>query len=812
MPILDNGSSQEELVSTPRSSVDTITGSSSPKSIANSASPSLVSEVSNLSIATPSTNSQLEQLANTNLLTIRIKHRKDTSHESQKEDANTLSEIEQIIHHYKGFPIGANHIESYEYLPDAKRLDILQENKDIYIFEIGNEEFARSCSDEESLVDKAYESVIQAQFKRSNILHSACVKIEQLLKKKEDSIDKWSISTNKRALTQPGNLYIRGIPKHLSMDHLVPIFSEFGPISSLKIICDNTTGESLGYGFISFPLGSQASKCIKKLNGHTIGSSTLFINYHIERKERERIYRDNIKENNNDEKFKGIFIGNLPLHNTKDELVTPSDVLQLFKTNLSSQYSDFGIVSYYFPKKNSNTEFEYKDDDDEKTETELDTNVESCASQYEESPLKNFGFIKFVNHEQALGAVEMFNNFKWLGNCLIVNKAIQSKTQNVQQRLFNEKSISPGSSGNRSGYHFYTSYGNPAPSNPYRYYNASGNLYFPYVNSRGSMSNPTNAGDIGHHDVDPLYTIGRSFSTGTYISPYQLYGGISSPGTTSNSFDVSTSVNPMLPMNPYSIMPHDTTFGVPLPTREQQESNLYVKHIPLSWKDEDLFKFYEKFGEIISAKIITVGGSKNREIGKSINPDSTDDDSNLVECKQLSLGTSRGYGFVCFKNPLNASNAILATDGFQLTGTHTLHVSFAQKRAKSFANQGGIASSSAPSTPTSPMSGNPYFLNSRRSSHNDYLGSHYNVKFLNAMRQHRGASGGSYGNNFTPSGNNWSALPVMPSVSSGLSPNAFFPPTHGPMLGPYMMHQPHLSINTNEDSGGGQYTREVGGR
>lgn len=807
MPIPDNSTSHEELSSTPRGSIDTITGSSSPRSRADSASPSLVSEVSKLFIASPSTNSQLEQLANTNLLTIRIKQCKDTSRGSQKEAARTLSEIEQIINHYKGFTVGANHIESYEYLPDAKRLGILQENKDIYIFENGSEEFATFSSNDENLVDEPYESVVQAQFKRSNILNSACVKVEQLLKKNEDSIDKWSMSINKRALTQPGNLYIRGIPKHLSMDHVVPIFSEFGPISSLKIICDNTTGESLGYGFISFPLGSQASKCIKKLNGHVMGTSTLFINYHIERKERERIYRDNIKENNNDERFKGIFIGNLPLHNTKDELVTPSDVLQLFKTNLSPQYSDFGIVSYYFPKKNSNTEFEYKDEDDEKIEIELDKNVESCSSQYEESPLKNFGFIKFVNHEQALGAVEMFNNFKWLGNCLVVNRAIQSKTQNVHQRLFNEKSISPSSSGTRSGYHFYTSYGNSAPSNPYRYYNGAESLYFPYVNSRGSMSNPT-AGEIGHQDVDPLYTMGRSFSAGTYVSPYHLYGGISSPGTASNSFDVSTSGNPILPMNPYSMMPQDPPFGLPLPTREQQESNLYVKHLPLSWKDEDLLKFYSKFGEIISAKIITVGGSKNRENGKNINADSTSDDSNLAECKQLSLGTSRGYGFVCFKNPLDASNAILSSDGFPLTGTHTLHVSFAQKRAKSFANQGGIAPSSAPSTPTSPMSGSAYFLNSRRLSHNEYLGSHYNLKFLNAMRHHRGASGGNYGTNFAHGGNNWSTLPVMPSVSPALSPIAFVPPTHGPIIGPYMMHQSQLLSNKNEDSV--QSTRPVG--
>lgn len=68
-----------------------------------------------------------------------------------------------------------------------------------------------------------------------------------------------------------------------------------------------------------------------------------------------------------------------------------------------------------------------------------------------------------------------------------------------------------------------------------------------------------------------------------------------------------------------------TSYSLPIPMSNQQESNLYVKHIPLSWTDEDLYDFYKSFGEIISVKVITVGGSKNKYRQQS-NDSSSDND------------------------------------------------------------------------------------------------------------------------------------------------------------------------------------------
>lgn len=172
----------------------------------------------------------------------------------------------------------------------------------------------------------------------------------------------------------------------------------------------------------------------------------------------------------------------------------------------------------------------------------------------------------------------------------------------------------------------------------------------------------------------PVLTNSSTNSTGSPRNN-SIYGPMNMPLTYSSS-------NPMF------------NTPLPIPRSDEQESNLYVKHLPLDWRDEDLYQFFEKFGEIISAKIITVGGSIKEQ-----------DDQDLK--KDELFGKSKGYGFVCFQNPLDASRAMYHTDGLKLNSDNTLFVSFAQRRSKSIDSIKG------------PVSNNV----------------NYNKKFLNAMYQ-----------------------------------------------------------------------------
>ena len=641
-----------------------------------------------------STGLQLEQLANTNLLTIRIKWQLQKE-EDDHCNSRITDQIMDTIQHYKGISVNNSDTETYEFLPDTKRLQVLEQNKDIYLYEHGSQEYEKSYKDNEEEDDWRYDTVLQAQFKYPKSLENACTDISELLKSEPigQHIDKWSIGVNKHALTYPGNIFVGGIAKSLSIGELSFLFSKYGPILSMKLIYDKTKGEPNGYGFISYPLGSQASLCIKELNGRTVNGSTLFINYHVERKERERIHWDHVKENNNDDNFRCLFIGNLPYHNPEkvETLITPKEVIEVIKKELSKKFPDFDIISYYFPKRsNTRSSSSVSFNEEGSVESNKSSNNTNGNAQ-DEDMLKGYGFIKLINHEQALAAIETFNGFMWHGNRLVVNKAVQHKVYNNHNSHDRHPSIS-----NHNDMEVLEFANNPM----YDYNNYTYDRYY-FNNNKNGNSNDTS--NVRYFDsvrstpvaekMDLFYPQRESFSEGR---------GQRVPRFMGNKFD----------MYQYP----STSYSLPIPMSNQQESNLYVKHIPLSWTDEDLYDFYKSFGEIISVKVITVGGSKNKYRQQS-NDSSSDND--------LPVGSSRGYGFVSFESPLDAAKAILNTDGYQVSKDQVLSVSFAQKRSNLFSSDDDDQSQTDNSSK---------FQNFQ--PHNDYHKAYptkYNKKFINAL-------------------------------------------------------------------------------
>jgi len=63
------------------------------------------------------------------------------------------------------------------------------------------------------------------------------------------------------------NLYVSGLPKHMTQPDLERLFSSCGNIITSRILCDNITGLSKGVGFIRFDQRIEAERAIQKLNG-----------------------------------------------------------------------------------------------------------------------------------------------------------------------------------------------------------------------------------------------------------------------------------------------------------------------------------------------------------------------------------------------------------------------------------------------------------------------------------------------------------------------------------------------------------------
>ena len=74
------------------------------------------------------------------------------------------------------------------------------------------------------------------------------------------------------------NIYIGNLSPRTSEEELRGVFEEFGEVDSVKIIKDNFTGKSKGFGFVEMSNQSQAQAAIAGLNGKELGGSALTVN------------------------------------------------------------------------------------------------------------------------------------------------------------------------------------------------------------------------------------------------------------------------------------------------------------------------------------------------------------------------------------------------------------------------------------------------------------------------------------------------------------------------------------------------------
>ena len=72
-------------------------------------------------------------------------------------------------------------------------------------------------------------------------------------------------------------LYVGSLPYKTSEDELHQMFSQYGTVTSVKIVSDRVTGQSKGFGFVEMANGDEAQKAIEGLNGTTLGGRNLIV-------------------------------------------------------------------------------------------------------------------------------------------------------------------------------------------------------------------------------------------------------------------------------------------------------------------------------------------------------------------------------------------------------------------------------------------------------------------------------------------------------------------------------------------------------
>ncbi|MFQ5873010.1 MAG: RNA recognition motif domain-containing protein [Dehalococcoidia bacterium] len=74
------------------------------------------------------------------------------------------------------------------------------------------------------------------------------------------------------------NIYVGNLAYEVTDDDLMAAFSEYGEVTSAKVITDRFSGRSRGFGFVEMTNGTEAQTAIDSLNGTDLKGRPLTVN------------------------------------------------------------------------------------------------------------------------------------------------------------------------------------------------------------------------------------------------------------------------------------------------------------------------------------------------------------------------------------------------------------------------------------------------------------------------------------------------------------------------------------------------------
>ena len=74
------------------------------------------------------------------------------------------------------------------------------------------------------------------------------------------------------------NIYVGNLPFETTDEVLQVNFTEFGEVTSARVITDRMTGRSRGFGFVEMPNATEAESAINDLNGKDMRGRNLTVN------------------------------------------------------------------------------------------------------------------------------------------------------------------------------------------------------------------------------------------------------------------------------------------------------------------------------------------------------------------------------------------------------------------------------------------------------------------------------------------------------------------------------------------------------
>lgn len=175
------------------------------------------------------------------------------------------------------------------------------------------------------------------------------------------------------------NIFIKNLDPTIDSKSLYDTFVTFGRVLTCKV-ATNSDGQSKGYGFVQFEQEEDAHRAVNSLNSMLVNGRKVFVGFFQHRQVREKI--------NGPAKFKNVYVKNLA------ETVTKEDLIEKFGT---CGHIDSAVVM-------------------------ADANGNS----------RGFGFVDFLNPDDAAAAVERFNGSVFHEKVLYVGRAEKKAERKAQ--------------------------------------------------------------------------------------------------------------------------------------------------------------------------------------------------------------------------------------------------------------------------------------------------------------------------------------------------------------------------------------------
>ena len=74
------------------------------------------------------------------------------------------------------------------------------------------------------------------------------------------------------------NIFVANMPYAMTEDQLKTLFTQYGEVSSARVIKDRETGRAKGFAFVEMPNAAQANTAIEAINGTEQGGRVLVVN------------------------------------------------------------------------------------------------------------------------------------------------------------------------------------------------------------------------------------------------------------------------------------------------------------------------------------------------------------------------------------------------------------------------------------------------------------------------------------------------------------------------------------------------------